>query len=137
VAAPLEAEASRGVGFDWHPFYSLQTLRSKTMKHLMVVIIALLIPVTAMAKNPCKEDKQKFCKHVAHVGACLDQHKAELSEACKAKRERKANAKKASEESAKMGKEEGTHAQPGAQPLTKEACKKAGLKWNDQSNVCG
>jgi hypothetical protein len=107
------------------------------MKHLMVVMIALLIPATAMAKNPCKEDKQTFCKHAAHVGACLDQHKAELSEACKAKREAKANAKKATEGSAKMRKEEGTHAQPGAQPLTKEDCKKAGRKWNDQSNVCG
>jgi hypothetical protein len=28
-------------------------------------------------------------------------------------------------------------AAPGAQPLTKIDCKKAGLKWNDQSNVCG
>jgi len=25
---------------------------------------------------------------------------------------------------------------PGAQPLTKADCKKAGLKWNDQTNVC-
>jgi hypothetical protein len=107
------------------------------MKSLTIVLMALLIPTTALAKNPCKEDKQKFCRHAAHVGACLDEHKAELSEACKAKREGKANAKKASEGSAKMGKEEGTHAQPGAQPLTKEDCKKAGLKWNDQSNVCG
>jgi len=24
-----------------------------------------------------------------------------------------------------------------AQPLTKEDCKKSGLKWNEQSNVCG
>ena len=98
------------------------------MKYLMVVIIALIIPATAVAKNPCKEDRQKFCKHAAHVGACLDEHKAELSEACKAKREGRA---------AKMGKEEGTHAQPGAQPLTKKACETAGMKWNDRSNVCG
>ena len=40
------------------------------------------------------------------------------------------------EESAKMGKEEG-HAQTGAQPLTRQDCKTAGMKWNDQSNVCG
>ena len=59
-----------------------------------------------------------------------------MSEACKAKLEQ-ANAKKATKGSAKMGKEEGTHAQPGAQPLTKKACETAGLKWNDQSNVCG
>ena len=26
---------------------------------------------------------------------------------------------------------------PGAQPLTKADCKKSGLKWNDQANVCG
>ena len=34
-----------------------------------------------------------------------------------------------------MGKEEG-HAQP-PQPLTREDCKTAGMKWNDQANVCG
>ena len=107
------------------------------MKHIMVVIVLLLIPAAAMAKGECKEDRQKFCKDAAHVGACLDQHQAELSEACKAKREAKANAKKNTEEPANMGKEGGTHAQPGAQPLTKEDCKKAGLNWNDQSNVCG
>ena len=94
------------------------------MKYLMALMIALLVPTAAMAKGECKADKQKFCKNAAHVGACLDQHKAELSEACKASREAK-------------GKEEGAHAQPGVQPLTKEDCKKAGLKWNDQSNVCG
>ena len=44
------------------------------------------------------------------------------------------NAKKDTEESAKMGNE-GGHAQP--QPLTREGCKTAGMKWNDQSNVCG
>jgi len=26
---------------------------------------------------------------------------------------------------------------PAAQPLTKQDCKKSGLKWNEQSNVCG
>ena len=26
---------------------------------------------------------------------------------------------------------------PKAQPLTKDDCKKSGLKWNDESNVCG
>ena len=28
-------------------------------------------------------------------------------------------------------------AAPAAQPLTKSDCKKSGLKWNDQTNVCG
>ena len=64
------------------------------MKYLMVVLVALLIPTTAMAKGECKADKEKFCKGAAHSGACLDQHKAELSETCKAHREAKANAKK-------------------------------------------
>ena len=91
------------------------------MKHLIVLTIVLLIPATAVAENPCKEDRQKFCKDAAHVGACLDEHKAELSEACKAKREGKA-----------ANKEE-----PGAQPLAKKACETAGMKWNDRSNVCG
>ena len=102
------------------------------MNHLTVVIIALLIPATAMAKGDCKQDRQTFCKHAPHVAACLDKHKAQLSEACKAKREA-ARAK----ESAKRGKEEGATAQSGAQPLTKEGCKTAGMKWNYQSNVCG
>ena len=57
------------------------------MNHLTVVIIALLIPATAMAKGDCKQDRQTFCKHAPHVAACLDKHKAQLSEACKAKRE--------------------------------------------------
>ena len=108
------------------------------MKHLIVVMIALLIPAAAMAKGACGDDRQKFCKHAAHVGACLDQHMAELSEACKARREAKGNWKKNAEVSPKMDKEEGTQAQqPGAQPLTKEDCKKAGLNWNEQTNVCG
>ena len=70
------------------------------MKHLIVVMIALLIPAAAMAKGACGDDRQKFCKHAAHVGACLDQHMAELSEACKARREARNNWKKNAEESA-------------------------------------
>jgi len=62
---------------------------------------------------------------------------AELSEACKAMRQAKGNEKKAIEGSAQMGKEEAHHAPPGSQPLTRGECDKAGLKWNDQSNVCG
>jgi|SoiMethySBSTD1v2_1073268.scaffolds.fasta_scaffold3580997_1 hypothetical protein len=116
------------------------------MKHLIVLIIALLIPAAAMAKGSCKEDKQKFCKDATHVVPCLDQHKAELGEACKAHLKAKANAKKA-----KRGKEEGAdvlaprgvygpmgHRLTRApQPLTKEDCKTAGMTWIDQSNVCG
>ena len=64
------------------------------MKHLMVLVIVLLVPTSVMAKGECDEDKQKLCKEAIEaqgdVGACLDQHMAELSEACKTKREAKA-----------------------------------------------
>ncbi|MFZ0398571.1 MAG: hypothetical protein WAM06_11145 [Methyloceanibacter sp.] len=94
------------------------------MKHLMVLIIALLMSSAAMAEGECQADRQKFCKDVAKsdVGACFDKHAAELSEACKAKRE--ARAKKNAEESAKMGKEEGTHTEPGhGAPLESDTSK--------------
>jgi hypothetical protein len=59
------------------------------MKHLMVVLMALLIPTAAMAKEgQCKDDKIKFCKDVmdakGDVHACLKQHEADLSKGCKA-----------------------------------------------------
>ena len=62
------------------------------MRHLIVVLAALLIPTATMAEGPCKNDVQKFCKDAttpegSPPRACLDQHKAELSEACKAKLE--------------------------------------------------
>src|SRR5512144_3189141 len=49
----------------------------------------LVIPVSAMAEGECQQDRQKFCntETKATVGACLDQHMAELSEACKAVRQ--------------------------------------------------
>ena len=69
------------------------------MKYVMVAIIALLVPTAAMAKGECKEDKQKFCKDVikakGDVGDCMDQHAADLSNACKAAREAKAKDKEA------------------------------------------
>ena len=98
------------------------------MKHFTVTIIALLIPATALAAGECRQDKLKFCKDAAHVGRCLDDHKSELSDACKAKRE----ARNARKNTTKSGP-----TQPGAQPLTKDDCKTAGMKWNEQSNVCG
>ena len=55
------------------------------MKRIVVtIIIALVVPTAAIA-GPCTQDKEKFCKGVEATGACLAQHKAELSEACKAK----------------------------------------------------
>ena len=49
----------------------------------------LVIPVTAMAEGECQQDRQKFCntETKATVGACLDEHMAELSEVCKAMRQ--------------------------------------------------
>jgi len=106
------------------------------MKHFSVAIIALLIPATALAAGECRKDRRKFCRGAAHVVACLDAHKSELSDACKAQREARAAAKKHIEESTKMGKEEG-NAQNGPQPPTRQERNKAGMKWNDQGNVCG
>ena len=86
------------------------------MKKLMVLVMALIVPTAAMAKGECKQDRQKFCKEIIEakgdVGECLDRHKAELSEACKTRLEAKVKGTN-SEESAKMGKEEGTHSEPG------------------------
>ena len=113
-----------------------RTTRSKTMKHFTVAIIALLIPATALAAGECRKDRHKFCRGATHIRACLDAHASELSDACKALREARAGARKNAEEFAKMGKEEG-HAQTGPQPLTRQDCKTAGMKWNDQANVCG
>jgi len=83
------------------------------MKYLVALLLALSVPTAAIAKE-CKEDKQKFCKDVekGDIAACLNQHMADLSEACKTTLEAKAK-KKNAEGSAKMGKEEGTQTEPG------------------------
>ena len=69
-------------------------------KTAMTILATLVIPVTAMAEGECQQDRQKFCKNEtrANVGACLDQHTDELSEACKAMREARALAAPASAE---------------------------------------
>jgi len=61
------------------------------MKQLVaIVMIAFLVPATAtvaFAKNPCKDDKAKFCKDAKAAGKkvndCLKEHIAEVSAACK------------------------------------------------------
>jgi hypothetical protein len=59
------------------------------MKQLVaLVMIAFLAPTTAaLAENPCKADKAKFCKEVQDSGGdvkdCLKKHADELSAACK------------------------------------------------------
>ena len=63
------------------------------MRLLVASMIVLLVPAAAMAGD-CADDKEKFCKEVVEakgkVGACLKEHKAELSESCKAKLDGKA-----------------------------------------------
>jgi hypothetical protein len=61
------------------------------MKQLVAfLMIAFLVPATAtvaFAKNPCKDDKVKFCKDAKAAGKkiadCLKEHSAELTPACK------------------------------------------------------
>ena len=73
---------------------------TKTAMTILATSLAatLAIPVTAMAEGECQQDRQTFCKNEtrANVGACLDQHTVELSEACKAMREARALASPAS-----------------------------------------
>jgi hypothetical protein len=42
------------------------------MKHLAVLIMALLIPAAAIAKGECQEDVQKFCKDIGKARGCCD-----------------------------------------------------------------
>jgi len=82
------------------------------MKHLvaLLMIAFFVAPTVAMAKNPCKEDKAKFCKDVkasgGKVGTCLRQHMNELSDECKARLNKPKGAADA-EKAAKKAKPEG------------------------------
>jgi hypothetical protein len=79
------------------------------MKHIAPLVILLLLSTTAFAKGECKDDAQKFCKDVVDdkgkLIACMNEHEAELSDACKAKREAKIKQKRNSEESGNIDKE--------------------------------
>ena len=61
------------------------------MKQFVALItIAFLLPTgVALAKNPCKDDRDKFCADVKAAGGkvaeCLEQHLKELSAECKEK----------------------------------------------------
>jgi hypothetical protein len=59
------------------------------IRFAMALVMALVVPTVVMAKGECKEDKRKFCKDVfeakGDMGACLEKHLSELSEACKTK----------------------------------------------------
>jgi hypothetical protein len=60
------------------------------MRFLIVLAFAWLIPAAALAGGECREELQKFCKDQVEakqgLGACLDQHEAELSPECKSNR---------------------------------------------------
>jgi hypothetical protein len=65
--------------------------------------------IITFGEGPCRTDKLKFCKDVPNktdVGACLQQHAAELTETCKAKLEAKAKQKEAKAKEAKAKKKE-------------------------------
>ena len=85
----------------------------------MFAIVAWIIPATALAEGECQQDRQTFCKDAtkANVGACLDQHTMELSEACKAMREARALASPASAETSPKP----PSAQGGGDPPSTEA----------------
>jgi hypothetical protein len=64
------------------------------MARLIALIIAIVIPTAVVAKGECDGDMKKFCKDIDNrpeMTACLKQHEAELSPACKAAREAREN----------------------------------------------
>jgi len=84
------------------------------MKQLVaLVMIAFLVPATAtvaLAKNPCKEDKAKFCKDAKAAGKkvndCLKEHVAEVSPACKEQLEKPKAPKTDKEKAEKKAKKD-------------------------------
>lgn len=85
------------------------------MKQLVaLVMIAFLVPATAtvaFAKNPCKEDKAKFCKDAKAAGKkvndCLKEHIAEVTPACKEQLEKPKEPKTDNEKAERKIKKEG------------------------------
>jgi Cysteine rich repeat len=71
------------------------------MKHLMILMMTLLVPTTAIAKSACKDERIKFCKDIVTAKGdiidCLKQHETELSEACKASLDARSKANKGPE----------------------------------------
>jgi len=60
---------------------------------VILSVVALAVPVRAKWQSgACKADRQKFCKDVPSGGGavhkCLEEHKAELSPACKTQMEK-------------------------------------------------
>ena len=103
------------------------------MKQLVaLVMIAFLVPATAsvaFAKNPCKEEKDKFCKDAKAAGKklreCLKEHSSELSPACKEfvdkPKEPKSDAEKAAKKAEKKAKKAAGEKPAEAKPEDKPA----------------
>ena len=99
-----------------------------------IILAALIFPTAAFATTrPCTADRLNFCKgvkaSVKDIGTCLQGHKDELSEPCKA-RLRNQPPTAAQAESSRM------FAGASSQPLTRADCGKAGMRWNEGANVC-
>jgi hypothetical protein len=63
------------------------------MKRLIILSVAVLIPTAVVAKGECDGDMEKFCPGIQardKVTACMAQHTAELSPACRAAQEARA-----------------------------------------------
>jgi hypothetical protein len=94
------------------------------MKQLVAfVMIAFLVPATAtvaFAKNPCKEDKAKFCKDAKaagkKVGDCLKEHSADLTAACKESLDKPKDPAKKAEKKAKKAGDKPAEAKPADKP---------------------
>ena len=82
------------------------------MKKLVaLVMMAFLVPAAAYAKNPCKDDKVKFCKDVKASGGkvndCLREHVNEVAPACKEQLAKPKEGKPSKAEKKTKGKETG------------------------------
>lgn len=92
------------------------------MKQLVALLmIAFLVPTTAaLAKNPCKEDKAKFCKDAKAAGKkvseCLKEHSAELTPACKEWLDKPKDPAKKAEKKAKKAAEGKSGDKPADKP---------------------
>lgn len=91
--------------------------------------LSLLVATFASAEGdqPCKADREKFCKDVkAGDGAiikCLKEHEAELSTTCKTSFEEKKAKREAKQEERKKEREEKMAARKEAHKASREACK--------------